>query len=509
MAVVSKIDSNVTGLRIAEESAVIGVLGGSPIWLPLEPNSYGDFGVEVTSTPRNPIADDRQAKKGMVTDLDAGGGFVSDLTQNNLHDAMQGFFFADFRRKDEFGGASQITSVTTTYNAASGLTVFEVDALVLGKDFNVNNNNGLKRVTTSTATALTVTPALVAEAVPPAIASLVQVGRQFAAGVLDVDIAGALPKITAASGLDTLGIGIGEWIHVGGDGALLKFVNAVNNGFKRVSTVSATQIEFDKSLTTMVAETSTAETVQLFIGRVLKNEVGSLIKRRTYQLERTLGAPDNALPTQVQSEYIIGAVANMLKLQIATADKVVADLSYMGLNGETRTGAIGVKSGSRPNQSEQDAFNTSSDFTFMRISPVPATGAIATPFFGFMTECNINVSNNAEACKAIGVLGGFDITVGKFQVDGEITAYFSDVAAIEAVKANQSVTLDMVMAAQNRGILIDVPLVTLGNARLNIEQDKPITIPVSFNAASGAQVKPTLDHTMMMVFFDYLPTLAM
>jgi tail tube protein len=509
MTLKKSIDSAVVGLRIAEESVDIGILGGSPVWVPLEPNSYGDFGVELTSLAREPIADDRQAKAGMVVDLDASGGFQSDLTQQNIQEPLQGFFFADLRRKDEFGNGSGVfTSVTTTYNAASGLGIFEVDALTFHSGFTSAQNNGFKRVTVSTAAALTVTPAPIAEAAPPAAAKITQVGRQFGAGVLDVDAAGALPAYTAASGLDTLGLSIGEWVFGGGDATITKFVNAGNNGFKRIRSVTATRMEFDKSLTTMVTEASTTETVQLFIPRALKNEVGALIKRRTYQLERTLGASDNAAPTQIQSEYLVGAVANTMKMSIGVADKVGIDLGYMAMTGETRTGVVGVKSGTRPNLVEQDAFNTSSDFTFMRISPVQTSGATSTALFGFLTEVNLELNNNAKALKAIGVLGAFEIMVGKFQVSGDITAYFTDVASIEAIKANQSCTLDGVMVKDNSGILFDVPLIKLGNGRLNIEMDEAITIPVSYNAASGAQVNAALDHTMMLNFFDYLPNAA-
>lgn len=504
MALEKSLNSTVVGLRIAEESTTIGVLPGSPIWLPQEPNTYGDFGVEITTLARNPISDDRQAKKGMVVDLAATGGFISDLTHINIQEPLQGFFFADFRRKTEFGnGAGVITSVTTTYNAASGLT-FAANDLVFASGFNSAANNGFKLVTAATGTAVTVA-GLIAEASPPAEARLVKVGQQFAAGAVDVDVSGALPALTG-TGLPVLTPG--AWVFVGGDAAITKFTNAGNNGFKRTRLTTATRWDFDKSLTAMVVEASTTETIQLFIARDLKNEVGALIKRRTYQLEQTLGAPDNASPSQIQSQYIVGCVANTLSMTIGVADKVVVDLGYMGLNGETRTGVVGVKSGARPALVEQDAFNTSSDFTFMRVSPVQASGATSTPMFAFLTECNLNINNNAEANKAIGVLGGFDISVGKFQVDGDIDAYFTDVATIDAVKANASVTLDYAMVKNNRGVIVDVPLITLGNARLNIEQDKPIKIPCSFNAASGAQVHPTLDHTLYMGFFDYLPTAA-
>lgn len=510
MAIKRKIDSSVVGLRYAEETVDIGVLPGSPTWIPLEPNSFGDFGVEITTLSRDPISDDRQSKQGMVTDLEASGGFQSDLTQSNLQNIMQGFMFADLRLKPEFGnGSGVITSVTTTYNAASGLGVFLVGRLVIGKNFVQPGNNGLHRVTTTSGTALTVTPALTAEATPPASAQLVEVGVQAGSADINVDVTGAFYALTSTTlNFTLLGLNIGEWVYVGGDSAPVRFVTAGNNGWKRIKTIAAQRLEFDKSITVMSNETGTGLTIQLFYGRVLKNETGSLIKRRTYNLERTLGAPDTAQPTQIQSEYLEGAVANKLACEIGVADKVMCDLEFLACTGTTRTGLIGVKTGTRPNLVEQDAFNTSSDFTFLMVSAAPTVATITSALFGFMTEFKFNVNNNAKLNKAIGTLGAIEVTVGKFKVDGEITAYFTQVDAIEAVKANTAHTAAGAMVKKNSGITFDMPLLTLGNARLNIEQDQEITIPCKFDAASGAQVNASLDHTLQWGFYDYLPTAA-
>ncbi len=270
MAQVDKIDSNATGLRYAEE-LTYKVLPGSPTWVPLEPNSYDSFGGQITTVARNPINSGRQRLKGVVTDLDASGGLNSDLTQDNLQDLLQGFFFADFRPKGE-----EIVTAVSGGGATDGYEValtagFKVGDLVFATNFTDPANNGLKLVDgITTDTLVSVTETLVNEAGPPATAQLVVVGVEGVAGDIDVDASGNLPTLTSTA-LDwtTLGLIPGEWIRIGGDLAADAFSNAVNNGFARIKTIAATILTLDKTQATMVTEASTTETVQIFFGRVL------------------------------------------------------------------------------------------------------------------------------------------------------------------------------------------------------------------------------------------------
>lgn len=502
---INKIDSNVTGLRFAEETS-LEVLPGSPIWYPLEPNGYKDFGSDIKTISRSPINPSRQRKKGVVTDLDASGGFSQDMTQTNLTRLMQGFFFANIREKKTTlpmnGTAIPLTGITgssKTYTAASGLGTFLAGSLVKASGFTNSANNGLKTVASKTSTTVVVTETIVDEASPPATGVLETVGFQFASSDVSFSLNDNYVRLNSASiTMTTLGLIAGEWIYVGGDTAVM--TPALNSGFARVSSIAAGYIELDKTSWDGAVDAGTGKTVQIFFGSVIRNENDpALIVKKSYNIERTLGSDANG----VMSEYLVGAVANELTINVPQADKVTVDLSFVAVDNEQRNGTTGVKGGTRPTLVETDAFNTTSDFSRIKLAAVSATDSSPIALFAFATELSITIKNNVSPDKAIAVLGAFDITAGTFEIDGKLTAYFADIDAVAAVRNNTDITIDLVMVKENAGILLDIPLLSLGDGRLNVEKDKPIMLPLNLIGAESS-----FGHSMLYQNFPYLPTAA-
>lgn len=204
-----KIDSNRTGLSVAE--TICGRLpnviddGYLPTWFELEPNSYDEFGGTLTTTARSPISASRQRKKGVVTDLTAGGGFNMDFTQHNHDRLLQGFFFADMRQKAQTapfnGDPVTITGAETTgdtYTAAAGLSRFRAGQLVSVKGFLNALNNGVKLLNAVTDTAITSTTNLATETAPAGV-EIKSVGWQLGSAAADIVMVGNIPQLTLAA----------------------------------------------------------------------------------------------------------------------------------------------------------------------------------------------------------------------------------------------------------------------------------------------------------------------
>lgn len=506
----NKVDSNITGLAFAEETS-LKVLPGTPVWYGLEPNSYSDLGGELSKMARAPIDPSRQNKKGTITDLDASGGFNIDVTQNNLTRLLQGFFFADVREKPTTkpmnGTAVTLTGVvssTKTFSAASGLLTFnKAGYLVNATGFSTAGNNGLKTIASATATAVVISESLTDET-PTSAAKLSVVGFQFPSADVAISVTGNIPTLTSvATDLTTLGLIVGEWMFIGGDVAATTFAN--NVGFARIKSIAAHAIVFDDTTFASVTEAGTGKTIRIFFGTVLKNEnTTSLIKRKTYNIERQLGYGIST--TEVQAEYLEGAVANEFTLNIPQADKLNADLSFVACDNTYVSGDTGdlIKSGTRVAALGEDAFNTSSDIYRIKMSLLDPTDATPTALFGYVSEATITINNNVTPNKAVGVLGAFDTSAGNFDVGGSITAYFSTVSAVQAVRANSDIGINTITCAKNAGFIYDIPLLSLGGGRLNVEKDNPITVPLESSGAQNAA-----GYTLLHNKFDYLPTVAM
>jgi hypothetical protein len=532
MALLNKISSNSTGLRFAEEDT-LKTVSGDEVWYGLDPNTYNEFGGEVQLVARNPINADRQNRKGVVTNLEAAGGWNNDLTQVNLQRLLQGFMFASFREKDNVANNAAGTPITDLTSNVFTVTAhtFVVGDLLKGSGFDDSANNVLMEVSAQTATTITVVgPTLVDDASPAAYAlgvegaKLYKVGHQFATDDLSVDVStGSLPRLVSTAGFDmtTLGLVPGELAFLGGDAADEAFDSVGNTAqFVRVrgivtTTLSNDSIELDKTSLTMVDEAGGgSETIRIFFGRVLKNEaIPANQIRRTYQLERSLSYPDDAATTELQAEYLTGAVGNEFTLNVASADKVTVDLGFLAAGYETLAAAAApniksaVSSGGAPTLAEADAFNTSSDISRIKLS---TAGGVSNPaaLFAFATDLTLTISNNASAEPALGVLGALDIAVGNFTVGGSIEAYFVETAAMQSVIDNADITVEAHFVKANSGISFDIPLLSLGDGKLNVEKDQSIKIPLEIQAATGAKVHPTLDHTLLWVFWDYLPNAA-
>lgn len=499
-----KIDSNNVGAFFAEEAS-LRTLPGSPVWYELEPNAFSEFGGEFKTVARTPISKGRQRKKGVTVDVDASGAFDMDVTDSLTRRLMQGFMFANARQKagtQPLNGTvvviTAVASADKSISAASGLSIFVAGQLVRLAGFTNPANNGLRTVATVSSTKVTFVEAMVNET-PPASASAELVGVQAGSGDLTVVVTSTGVTITSTTlNFTTLSLNVGESLFIGGDTAATSFATNMP-GFGRISSIATHALVLDDTTWVPANDAGTGKTIQLFLGTAIKNETtDALIKRKTYQLERQVGADG----VGTQAEYLTGAIPNEFTLNLAEASKIDANLSFVALDYEVRTTAEGVKAGSRVSAPIEDAYNTSSNL--YRAKLAIAGSLNATPLFAYGSEMKLSIKNNVKPLKALTVLGAFEASAGTFEVSATMEAYFSEITALGAIRDNDDVSLNVIATKANRGFVFDMPLTALGGGKLKVDKDNPIKLSLTIDAAACDN-----GYTLMTTFFPYLPTVGM
>lgn len=541
MALLSKIDSNVTGLAIAREQSN-GVLPAAPIWIAMQPNEYpGNFGGELSLTARTPISQLRQNRKGVVTDLNAAGSFGQDMTMYSFQPLWPGLFLANRRDKPQAGGRLSATSVESV-TAAAGTAIFDLGEpagfpaglgfvegmLVHTEGFGqAGNNSGenVFRVTNVNGDTVSVQGGTV-EANPPADAIIRSVGFQFDASDAAITRSGGnFPTLTfSAQDNGALPLIAGETIFLDGVTEANRF-NSVGAARVRARvrvappTNGASSLTFDQTSggadgeTEMVADAGTGKTIQIFWADVTNNVAAddALFNQVTYTLLRTLGRPDDA-DGITQGESVNGSLWNNATVTIPTGNKVTIAAEFLSTNNQNFAGTaqdpLPVVLDAIQDLPESAAFNTTNDIPDIRLYERSTDPAAVVPqrFFRFISELTMNISNNATANKAVGVLGAFAVTAGNFTSTSDMTGYFQRVGALEAIRNNADVGMfafaEQTFGGRRGGLLFDLPFGSISTPGLNVTGDAPITAPLTLTSA----VDPDFNHTMIVHEYWFLPS---
>lgn len=480
--------TNTVSMSYVAEASV-GVLPGTPEWKYIEPNNISTYGASITTKARNPISATRGAKKGAVVDLDSAVEFDGDLTMDSFYDFASGFMFATWNEQNKYVPASVAsTAYTVTANGAA----LSAGDLVYARDFTNSENNGLKVVDAgSTTTVIEVEETLVAEASPPTAARVDVVGVQAVATDLSIDSSGDL---VSAGTLDftTLGLVQGQGIYIGGGTTATDFATSPG-GYARCKAITATKITLDKTENTLVTDAGTGKTIQIFIGSFIRDVAtsdGNFLST-TYQFEQRIPGLDEG----TSYIYAKGNTCNTVGFSIPTADLITATWGFVGTDTDVPT-TTREASGSWVDPSLTDAMSATADIAKLRLAKADET-SLAT----WTKSLDISINNNAVSEKVVANLGAVDIGYGDFAITGSTEVILENDDIVNAVRNNETVTLDFVSNNDDGAIWVDIPSMTLGSGSMSYPRNELIKVAIDGSAFEDAY----FGYSIGITYFPYVP----
>jgi len=477
----SAADSNATALSVCRECEPTVATK----WTNMQPNEISDFSPKIDTTARNPLSLDRNNRKGTITGLTAEPGFTSDTFMDVLRYFGDAFLYSVWKGAAPFG--MEPSGVTATgYTVASGGAI-AAGTLVYASGFAVAANNGLKVVTSgSTATEIKVS-GLTAEATTTG--DLHIVGVQAASGDITVNAAGNLTSTVLD--FTTLGLTVGQHIHIGGATAGLKFATAADYGLARVEGISAHLLTLGNKQTAFAADIGTSITLQLFFGSFVRNV--SVSDADFQRVRHTMEVRYNTAP--VVYEYARDAYANTLSLAFPNEDKSTIELGFIAKDIEAPTSTR--KSGaSWSDMTQATAFNTVSDFCRLRVVESDPLGMDT-----YFKDTTIKIDNGASGETVLGNLGAAFVNLGNFGVTLDTETVMVNGAVLAAIRSNETVSMTMGLRNQDGGFVLDIPAMTLGDGSKNISEGEKVKIKTTGEVFKSDR----LGYSLGLSLFGYLP----
>lgn len=499
-----RVITNGTALSFVKEAS-LGVLPVTPVWYELEPNGINSFGNTYSREARSPISRSRSRRKGAVTDQDATVEIEADLTLTHLRHFTEGFLFARATGADTFEpSAAAAGSYTVPALSAGAGTRIQVTAagatLVYARGFNIAGNNGLKVLTADPAagaTALTAAGVVVEVLAANDLVTVDVAGYRAAVGTIAIDAQGNL----TSTGVDftTLGIVVGQQIHIGGQDLAHQFTNAANTGFARVAVIAAGKLTLAKKDAAFVPEAAAGLTIDILFGSFVRNVSvdNADFKEQSYQME--LVSPNLITGGLTGYEYAVGFYPDALSLALPLSGKATLTLGFVGQNTTDPTNVRALNANNAKIGGATGAFSTANDLARLRLEKIDETG-LSTDF----KSATLTITNNVSAEKVLGRLGAKYLNAGNLECDVENQMLFTSPDVIHAVRCNEDVGFDFVVRNGDGGAAFDFPVGTLDGGGREFPQNESVLINTTFMAHQNDD----LGFSLGVSFFPALPPQA-
>ena len=505
-----RLNTNDVAIASALETSFGVDPAGTTPWYASEPNEIATFGGEITTVARNPISPNRQQLKGITTDFEASVDITSDLTLSEVERWASGF---TLHKGDGFGPAAITAVVSAGYSGKFAELVTgawdQVGGLVFASGFATAANNGLKRISGTSETTMSVS-GVTAEsaATKPAGASVHLVGYQPVAngdilletgGVLAFKSGKAPSAVSGAAGWFAMGLAVGQWIFIGGEGQHSFPDAAKANGWWKIKALSDDKLTLDGGGST-VANSAADKTIRIFFGNRWHNVStanSTEFVERYYRFEalyKGIGASDAD-----GYEYIAGCAPNAWTIRLPLTDKATSQTAFVAKDAMPITASRLHSTVARSAPAQNKAFNTSTDFSRLALQNEDLSD-LST----FLKEVEITITNNFSAEKVLASLGAKFMNLGTLEVKGSVQALFTDAEMVNAVRNNHTVRIRSILKNADGGILFELPSATMGGGGRDFALNETVKINLDTNCFRDDFYEDSINIQV----FHYLPDAA-
>jgi hypothetical protein len=267
------------------------------------------------------------------------------------------------------------------------------------------------------------------------------------------------------------------WLKFGGTTVGTQFATAGNNGWARVTAVSANAITLDNRPSGWGADVGTGKTIRIFFGDLLRNGVTLLGQT----LERTFLA--QAAPTYIRQA---GMVVDQLSTDVVTEAGITGQFTFVGMSGSQSTTLLSGATYIAPPTGTVMTANVS-------VGDIRIGGtASGTP--NWVRRVSTQLANNLRRKTAAGVVGAVDIGVGSCDVTGTVETYFGSNSLLAAAMADSVSSLSHRAGSGGQWLVETKPRVKFTKSAANaggVDQDVMLMLDyeASFDTLTNCHIQ--------------------